>query len=95
LLIDRVFTPPPSLLSNARRRRRVSAFGYAPIAALAKNKAFLVEAPGIEPWDAVRENPKRDANLAAKGAKRFENVRPGLFHLVPSDSASENIGTAT
>jgi integrase len=50
-----VFPPlPPSLLSGVRRRRQrvsadVLAFGYGPIAIAAKNKAFMVEAPGIEP----------------------------------------------
>jgi len=57
-----VFPPlPPSLLSSPRRRRRrvsadVLAFGYAPIAIAAKNKAFLVEASGIEPRDTYARN---------------------------------------
>jgi hypothetical protein len=55
----------------------------------------LVEAPGIEPCCAVRENPLRNADLAQKDAKRFENLCPARFHLVPSDYAPENIGAAT
>jgi integrase len=49
-----VFPPlPSSLLSSAKPSRRrvsasVSAFGSMPIAVLAKNKRFQVEAPGIE-----------------------------------------------
>jgi hypothetical protein len=57
--------------------------------------AILVEAPGIEPCRAVRENPLRDANLAKKGAKWFENVQPLRFQLVPRHTVSENIGAAT
>ena len=49
-----VFPPmPPSLFTPEKPNRRrvsasVSAFGHAPIALVAKNKAWMVEAPGID-----------------------------------------------
>jgi hypothetical protein len=90
-----VFPPlPPSLLSGARRRRQrvsadVLAFGYAPIAVAAKNKAFLVEAPGIEPRDTcARSVVKRRENDADRATKDDATRREvSAFEPMSADEA--------